>query len=119
MQHRQMQSRTDAELHSGENAGRGNQMAKICFMREGLTGRVDPVAEKPLAWCIEELGLRTADWWADLETKFIIDKWIELSPYSQLRWVLIRLDETEASGNWKIGYYFSPLIKVADVINLL
>jgi hypothetical protein len=94
-------------------------MAKICFMREGLTGRANPVAEKPLAWCIEELGLQTADWWADLETKFTIDKWIELSPYSQLRWVLIRLDETEASGNWKIGYYFSPLIKVADVINLL
>ena len=40
-------------------------------MKEGLTGRADPVAEKPLVWCIEKLGLQTADWWADLETKFI------------------------------------------------
>jgi hypothetical protein len=94
-------------------------MAKICFMREGLTGRADPVAEKPLAWCIEKLGLQTRDWWADLETKFTIDKWIELSPYSQLRWVVIQLDETEASDNWKSGYYFSPLIKVGDVKKLV
>jgi hypothetical protein len=94
-------------------------MAKICFMKEGLTGRVDPVAEKPLIWCIEKLGLQRADWWADLETKFRIDKWLELSPYSRLRWVIIQLDETEASDNWKTGYYFSPLIKVADVKKLI
>jgi hypothetical protein len=94
-------------------------MAKICFMREGLTGRADPVAEKPLGRCIEKLGLQTRDWWADLETKFTIDKWIELSPYSQLRWVVIQLDETEASDNWKSGYYFSPLIKVGDVKKLV
>jgi hypothetical protein len=94
-------------------------MAKICFMKEGLTGRVDPVAEKPLTWCIEKLGLQTEDWWADLETKFTIDKWIELSPYSKLRWVIIQLDETEASGNWKSGYYFSPLMKVEQVKKLL
>src|SRR6266540_182894 len=48
-----------------------------------------------------------------------IDKWLELSPYSSLRWVIIQLDEAEASGNWKTGYYFSPLIKVADVKKLL
>jgi len=94
-------------------------MAKICFMKEGLTGRADPVAEKPLVWCIEKLGLQRADWWADLETKFRIDKWLELSPYSSLRWVIIQLDEAEASGNWKTGYYFSPLIKIADVKKLL
>jgi hypothetical protein len=90
-------------------------MAKICFMREELTGRANPVAEKPLAWCIEELGLQTADWWADLETKFTIDKWLELSGYSRPRWVVIQVDVTEAGGNWKTGYYFSPLIKILDV----
>jgi hypothetical protein len=94
-------------------------MAKICFMKEGLTGRADPVAERPLVWCIEKLGLQRADWWADLETKFTIDKWIELSPYSRPRWVIIQVDEIEASGNWKSGYYFSPLIKIADVKKLL
>ena len=94
-------------------------MAKICFMKEGLTGRADPVAQKPLVWCIEKLGLQWADWWADLGTKFTIDKWLELSPYSSLRWVIIQLDEPEASGNWKTGYYFSPLIKIADVKKLL
>ena len=93
-------------------------MAKIFFMREGLTGRADPVAEKPLAWCIEKLGLQRADWWDDLEM-FKIGKWLELSPYSSLRWVIIQLDETEASGNWKTGYYFSPLMKIADVKKLL
>jgi hypothetical protein len=36
-------------------------MAKICFMREGLTDRADPVAEKPLVWRIEKLGLQAAD----------------------------------------------------------
>jgi hypothetical protein len=97
----------------------GNQMAKICFMREGLTGRVDPVAEKPLGWCVEKLGLRTRDWWADSETTFTVDRWLELSPYSRLRWVLIQLDETESRGNWKTGYYFSPLMKVEDVQKLL
>jgi hypothetical protein len=94
-------------------------MAKICFMREGLTGRADPAAEKPLSWCIEKLGLQTRDWWGDLETKFTIDKWLELSPYSRLRWVLVQLDESEASDTWLTGYYFSPLIKVEDVKRLL
>jgi hypothetical protein len=94
-------------------------MAKICFMREGLTGRVDPVAEKPLGWCIEKLGLQSTDWWADLETKFTVDKWLELSPFSRFRWVIIQLDETEASGTWTTGYYFSPLIKIEDVKRLL
>jgi hypothetical protein len=94
-------------------------MAKIYFMREGLTGRVHPEAEKPLSWCIEKLGLQMRDWWADLETKFTVDKWLELSPYSRVRWVLIQLDETEANGNWKLGYYFSPLIKVEDVKKLI
>jgi hypothetical protein len=88
-------------------------------MREGLTGRADPVAEKPLRWCIEKLRLQSADWWADLETTFTVDKWLELSPYSRLRWVLIQLDENEATGNWEPGYYFSPLIKVEDVKRLL
>ena len=88
-------------------------------MREGLTGRVDPVAEKPLFWCIEKLGLQSADWWADLETKFTVDRWLELSGYSRMRWVIIQLDETEASSNWKTGYYFSPLIKVAEAKKLL
>jgi hypothetical protein len=94
-------------------------MAKICFMREGLTGRVHPVAEKPLIWCIETLGLQRKDWWANLETQFTIDKWLELSPFSRPRWVVIQLDETEASDNWKSGYYFSPLIKVGDVKKLV
>lgn len=84
-------------------------------MKEGFTGRVDPVAEKPLAWCIEMLGLQTADWWADLETKFTISKWLELSPNSRLRWLVIQLDETEASDNWKTGYYFSPIMKEDQV----
>ena len=90
-------------------------MAKICFMREGLTGRVAPVAEKPLAWCIETLGLQRRDWWADLETQFTIDKWLELSLFSRPRWVLIQVEETEASGEWKSGYYFSPMMKVDQV----
>jgi hypothetical protein len=94
-------------------------MAKICFMKEGLTGRADPVSEKPITWCIEKLGLQTEDWWADLETKFTIDKWLELSPYSRLRWVVIQLDETEASGDWKTGYYFSPMMKVDQVKKLI
>jgi hypothetical protein len=94
-------------------------MAKICFMREGLTGRVDPIAEKPLRWCIEKLGLQRRDWWSDLETKFTIDKWLERSPYSRLRWVVIRLEETEANEEWKSGYYFSPMIRVEDVKKLL
>jgi hypothetical protein len=74
---------------------------------------------KPLAWCIEKLGLQTMDWWADLETKFTIDKWLELAGYSRPRWVVIQLDVTEAGGNWKSGYYFSPLIRIADVKKLL
>jgi len=36
-------------------------MAKICFMKEGLTGRADPVAEKPPVWCIEKLAPQRAD----------------------------------------------------------
>ena len=54
-----------------------------------------------------------------METKFTIDKWLELSPYSRLRWVLVQLDESEASDTWLTGYYFSPLIKVEDVKRLL
>jgi hypothetical protein len=69
--------------------------------------------------CIAKLGLQTRDWWADLETKFTIDKWLEPSPYSRLRWVLIQLDETEASDNWRRGYYFSPLIKLEQVKKLI
>lgn len=78
-----MPLQTDAELRSDENVvglhvcarlsllipffriKREITMAKICFMREGLTGRADPVAEKPIGWCIEKLGLQMRDWWAD------------------------------------------------------
>jgi hypothetical protein len=106
------------ELRSGENHF-GESDGKICFMREGLTGRVNPVAEKPLAWCIEKVGLQTKDWWGHLETQFTIDKWLELSGYSRPRWVLLRLEEIEASGEWKSGYYFSPMMKVDQVKKLI
>ena len=92
-------------------------MAKICFIREGLTGRADPVAEKASRFVY--LGLSNEGLVGDLETQFTIDKWLELSPHSRLRWVVIQLDETEASSVWKPGYYFSPIMKVDQVKKLI
>jgi len=94
-------------------------MAKIWFVKDGMTGQGDPVSEKPLAWCIRNLGLTSQDWKADLDSGFTVGDKTDLSPYSNSRWVVIQVDEDEAGSKWKTGYYFSPSIKIDRVKTLL
>ena len=89
-------------------------MAEIFFMQEGLTDG-QTVDEKSLSWCIDRLHIKIEDWWADLNTKFAAGSEPKLLPYYNPRWVLIRVDEIEATGGWKSGFYFSPRIKIDQV----
>ncbi len=94
-------------------------MAKICFMSEGLTDPGDPVVEKPLLWCIEALHLQKEDWWANLNAKFTGERKPEVPSYTKLRWVVIRVEEDETNREWKPGFYFSPLMQVERVKQLI
>ena len=88
-------------------------------MSEGLTNPGDPVVEKPLLWCIETLHLQKEDWWANLNAKFTVERKSGFSHYSKLRWVVICVGEDETNSEWKPGYYFSPLMQIERVKELI
>lgn len=94
-------------------------MAKIWFVKEGLTGQGDPVAEKTLNWCVQNLGLKPTDWKSSLNSPLTLGQRTALSEYSNLRFVVISLEENEATIDWKAGYYFSSSIAIDHVKELL
>jgi hypothetical protein len=94
-------------------------MAKIWFVQEGLPARGDPISEKPLAWCAASLSVKPYHWKSSLNSPLTVGQKTSLSEYSDPRFVVIRVEEHEATGDWKAGYYFSPSITIDRVKELL
>jgi hypothetical protein len=99
-------------------------MAKIWLLQEGVPLQGNPLAEKPLPWCVDELGLRRGYRLATLREALIIGRTCasDLSPFGHRRYVVIELEDPETTAYardcWKNGYYL-VLISVEGLINKL
>lgn len=94
-------------------------MATIWLAEEGTPLHGDPVAEKPLDWCVEELGLRRLARLSRPTGSLIIGQPREGGRRS---YVIVGLDDREAEvharEDWKSGYYLA-LISVEGLKNKL
>jgi hypothetical protein len=97
-------------------------MAKIWQAEEGQPIGGTPVAEKPLSWCVEELGLRRLSRLANPSETVVIGADRHGLFGGQRRFVVVRLDDEETTAHsnegWKSGYYL-VLISVAGLKNKL
>lgn len=97
-------------------------MAKIWQAEEGKPLAGAPVAEKPLDWCVEELGLRRLSRLAPPSETLVIGGDRHGQFGDQRRFVVVGLDdeETHAHSNegWRSGYYL-VLISVDGLKNKL
>src|SRR5262249_17041783 len=107
-------------------------MAKIWQAEEGIPLGGAPVAEKPLDWCVEELGLRRLSRLAAPSETLVIGADRHGQFGDQRRFVVVGLDdeETHAHSNegWRSGYhsargwrsgYYLVLISVDGLQNKL
>ena len=97
-------------------------MAKIWQAEEGQPVAGMPVAEKPLDWCVEELGLRRLSRLASPSETVVIGAERHGLFGGPRRFVVVGLDddETRAHSNegWQSGYYL-VLISVDGLKNKL
>jgi len=99
-------------------------MAKIWLLQEGVPLQGNPLAEKPLSWCVDELGLRRGYRLATPRETLIIGRPLtsDLSPFGNRRYVVIELEDPEtaayAGDYWKTGYYL-VLISVEGLVDKL
>lgn len=87
-------------------------MATIWFLKEGEIQVGPPKGEKPLDWCVENLGLQPDNWITDLATKNLTigeKSKAGLGPYRGFRFVIIQVDDddlsTVSAKNWKPGFH--------------
>jgi hypothetical protein len=99
-------------------------MAKIWLLQEGVPLQGKPLGEKPLPWCVEELGLRRGYRLATPRDTVIIGRTSasDLSPFGHRRYVVLEIEDSEAMAYardcWASGYYLM-LISVEGLINKL
>lgn len=99
-------------------------MAKIWLLREGVPLQGNPLAEKSLPWCVDELGLRRGYRLATPRETLMIGRasTSDLSPFGHRRYVVIELEDPETTAYarecWRNGYYL-VLISVEGLINKL
>lgn len=109
-------------------------MAIVYFVRDGEPQVGSAVAEKPLAWCVENLDLRQEMWIASLETPnltirettgfFGVRQFVARSVSTGEVWacpskasrpftiVVGAIDKPEFDGNnvaWKLGFYVAHI----------
>jgi hypothetical protein len=74
-------------------------MAKIWLLREGVPLQGNPLAEKSLPWCVDELGLRRGYRLATPRETLIIGRASasDLSPFGHRRYVVIELEDPETT----------------------
>jgi len=99
-------------------------MAKIWLLQEGVPLQGRPLAEKPLPWCVEHLGLRRGYRLATPRETVVIGRTAgaDLGPFGQRRYVVIELEDPEiaayARDYWNSGYYL-VLISVEGLVGKL
>ncbi len=82
-------------------------MAKIWPWRKGSCPTPpNPIAEKPLKWCIEKLGIEKSQWHSEpiIETS----KRPDLDAVRPFEKVVVETEDASLPG-WKAGYYPSAL----------
>ena len=84
-------------------------MATVWFAKEGEIQVGFPIAEKPVAWCVENLGLRPESWIASLKQyNLTIGQKTKLGEFKEPRFVVVELEEEDLHGAdkaWKLGFY--------------
>ncbi|HEY3303451.1 MAG TPA: hypothetical protein VGL70_07950 [Candidatus Binatia bacterium] len=99
-------------------------MAKIWLLQEGVPLQGNALAEKPLSWCVNELGLRRGYRLATPRETVIIGRTSasDLSPFGNRRYVVIELEDSEttayAGDSWRNGYYLL-LISMEGLVDKL
>jgi hypothetical protein len=99
-------------------------MAKIWLLQEGVPLQGNPLAEKPLPWCVDELGLRRGYRLPTPREALIIGRSFspDLSPFGNRRYVIIELEDPETTAYtgdcWRNGYYL-VLISVEGLVEKL
>lgn len=97
-------------------------MAKIWQAEEGQPVAGSPVAEMPLDWCVEELGLRRLSRLASPSETVVIGANRHGLFGGPRRFVVVGLDEDETKAHsnegWQSGYYL-VLISVDGLKNKL
>jgi hypothetical protein len=97
-------------------------MAKIWQTEEGQPLGGAPVAEKPLDWCIEKLGLRRVSRLANPSETVVIGANRRRLFGGPRRFVVVGIDEEETKSHskegWRSGYYL-VLISVDGLKNKL
>lgn len=89
-------------------------MAKIWFVREGAKPTFgDPVGEKSLEWCVDNLGLSQSDWKAPFESPPLLGESTSLDPFKSPGYVIIEIENQDITSSfgkgWRTGFYKSPL----------
>ncbi len=86
-------------------------MAKIWQAEEGKPLGGAPVAEKPLDWCVEELGIRRLSRLAPPSETLVIGAERHGQFGGQRRYVIVGLDDEETHAHsgegWRSGYYLA------------
>ncbi len=95
----------------------------IWFVKEGEIQVGSPIAEKPLDWCVETLGLRQDNWIAPLERKNLtIGEKKVLGEYGPFRFVVIEITEDDlraiSDKAWQPGFYLLDM-DVVEVKRIL
>ncbi|HEY2990473.1 MAG TPA: hypothetical protein VGL11_22345 [Candidatus Binatia bacterium] len=99
-------------------------MAKIWLIQEGIPLKGPPMAERPLHWCVDELGLRRGYRLATPRETLIIGRTSasDRSPFSNRQYVVVELEEEEttahSSEGWRSAYYL-VLISAEGLMNKL
>lgn len=91
-------------------------MAKIWFVADGVQGKGEPIAVRPIEWCRDN-GHKDTDWRAPINSNFVINDKTPQSDFANPRHVVITLEEPESG--WKVGFYYAPTIRIDQVKKVL
>ena len=95
-------------------------MAQIWFVKSGEspTKGDEPYAERSLEWCVDNLGLRQADWIKPLGDLPKIGDSTHLDAYRDPQYVVVKVENEEindlSAKGWKSGFYL-PKISIDQV----
>jgi hypothetical protein len=81
---------------------------EIYFVRDGSQQQFGAASyTKPLAACVEDLGLRSDHWTSALDNPPRFgDQSVDASPVDEYKHVVCKIDDAEATASgWKAGYY--------------
>jgi hypothetical protein len=84
-------------------------MPSIWFAKEGKVQAGDPIAQKPVDWCVKNLGLQPGNWIADLgQTNLTIGEKTPLGTFADYRFVVVEIDNDDVRAGakgWNTGFY--------------